>query len=81
MLKLPNRISLSSWCISETAGLIICEISLFVTAANREAILLVKLREFGVARLEELGSESVNSTRYPEVEKPIRAREKQYPLF
>ena len=54
MLKLPNRTSSPSSCISGTACLIICEISLFVTAANREAILLVTLREFGVARSEGL---------------------------
>ena len=54
MLKLPNRTSPPSSGISGTACLIICEISLFVTAANREAILLVTLREFGVARSEGL---------------------------
>ena len=35
-----NRTSSPSSCISGTACLIICEISLFVTAANREGILL-----------------------------------------
>ena len=40
-LKLSNRILSSSSCFSETASLIICEISLFITAAKREAILLV----------------------------------------
>ena len=39
-VKFPNQTSSPS-CISGTACLIICEISLFVTAANREAILLV----------------------------------------
>ena len=37
-----------SLCISETACLISYEISLFVTAANREGIFAPKLREFGV---------------------------------
>ena len=54
MLKLPNRTSSPSLCISGTVCLIICEISLFVTATNREAILLETLREFGVARSEGL---------------------------
>ena len=54
LLKLPNWTSSPSSCISGTAHLTICEISLFVTAANREAILLSIIREFGVARSEEL---------------------------
>ena len=55
-VKLSNRISSSSSCISGTARLIICEISLFVTAAKRENLTRVtsNLREFGVARPEEL---------------------------
>ena len=40
LLKLPNRTSSPSLCISETACLISCEISLFVMAVNREGILL-----------------------------------------
>ena len=40
LLKLPNRTSSPSLCISGTACLIICEISLFVTAGNPEGILL-----------------------------------------
>ena len=40
LLKLPNRASSPSSCISGTAYLIICEISLFVTVGNREGILL-----------------------------------------
>ena len=35
LLKLPNQTSSPSSCISGTACLISCEISLFVTAANR----------------------------------------------
>ena len=41
LLKLPNQISSPSSCILGTACLIICDIYLFVMAANREAILLV----------------------------------------
>ena len=41
LLKLLNQISPLSLSILGTACLIICEISLFVSAANREAILLV----------------------------------------
>ena len=52
-VKFPNQTSSPFSFISRTACLIICEISLFVTAADREAILLAK-REFGVARAEEL---------------------------
>ena len=40
VLKLQNRTSSPSSCISGTACLISCDISLFVTAANREGILL-----------------------------------------
>ena len=40
LLKLPNRTSSTSSYTSGTACLISCEISLFVTAANREGILL-----------------------------------------
>ena len=40
LLKLPKQTSSPSSCISGTACLISCEISLFVTAANREGILL-----------------------------------------
>ena len=40
LLKLPNRTSSPTSCISATACLISCEISLFVTAANREGIFL-----------------------------------------
>ena len=40
LLKLPNRTSSPSSCISGTACLISCEISLFVTAANQKGILL-----------------------------------------
>ena len=39
-LRLPPRTSSPSWCISGTACLISCEISLFVMEANREGILL-----------------------------------------
>ena len=45
----------TSSCISGTACLISCEISLFVTTANLEGILLATyVREFGAARSEEL---------------------------
>ena len=47
LLKLPNRNSSPSSCISGTAFLIICEISLFVTATNREAILFVTNASLG----------------------------------
>ena len=40
LLKLPNRTSPPSSCISGTACSISCEISLFVAAANQEGILL-----------------------------------------
>ena len=40
LLKVPPRTSSPSSCISGTACLISGEISLFVTAANREGILL-----------------------------------------
>ena len=40
LLKLPNRTSSPSSCISEIACSISCEISQFVMAANRESILL-----------------------------------------
>ena len=46
--KLPNWSSSPCSCISGTACLISCEISLFVMAANREGI-LVTTYEFGVA--------------------------------
>ena len=59
LLKLSNRIPSPSSCISRKACLIICEISLFVTAAKKLgshfAYLHVQyLREFAVARQEEL---------------------------
>ena len=51
LLKLPNWTSSPS-CISGTAHLTICEISLFVTEGNREGILLATQR-VGVAHSEE----------------------------
>ena len=56
-----------------------CEISLFVTAANREGLFQltrVWRRSFGGP-----GGESVNSEGYSLIEQPTRAREKNYPLF
>ena len=58
-------ISLSS-CISETACLISCEISLFVTAANREGIL--QLTRVWRLSLGGTGGESVNSAGYSLIE-------------
>ena len=67
--------------ISGAACLIICEISLFITAANREAILLVTYASNLRRSLGGTGSESVNSAGYSEIEQPIRARKKHSPLF
>ena len=66
MLKLPKRTSLPSLCISETACLISCEISLFVTAANREGIL--QLTRVWRLSLGGTGGESVNSAGYSLIE-------------
>ena len=63
LFKLPNRISSSSSCISGTARLIIYEISLFVTTANRETITRVWRRSLGGT-----GGASVNSNGYPDFE-------------
>ena len=52
--RLPNRILSTSSCVSGKACVIICEISLFVTAANPEAILLATVC---VARSEALAGE------------------------
>ena len=57
LLKLPNQISSPSSYISGTACLIICEMSLFVMAANRTrrgSHFAHNFREFGVARSKEL---------------------------
>ena len=62
LFKLPNRISSPSSCIPVTACLIICEVSMFVSA---ESYYAPNLREFGVAVS---GGESVNSTGYREVQ-------------
>ena len=47
LLKLPDRTLSPSSCISGTACLTICEISLFVTEGNREGILLATQRVWG----------------------------------
>ena len=52
--RLPNRILSTSSCVSGKACVIICEISLFVTAVNPEAILLATVC---VARSEALAGE------------------------
>ena len=54
LLKLPNPISSPSSCISGKACLIICEISLFVYGSKLGSHFARNLREFGVARSEEL---------------------------
>ena len=59
--------------------MISCEISLFVTAANREGIL--QLTRVWRLSLGGTRGESVNSAGYSLIEQPIRAREKHYPLF
>ena len=61
MLK-PNQISSPSPLIWGAACFIICEISLFVTAANWETILLLKLTRIWHCSLGGTGGESVNST-------------------
>ena len=53
-VKLPIRTSSPSSCISETACLISCEISLFVYGSKPGRHFARILREFGVARSEEL---------------------------
>ena len=80
LLKLPNRTLSPSSCISGTACLISCEISLFVTAANREGILLATYAVWRPS-LGGTGGESLNSAGYSLIEYPIRACEKPYPLF
>ena len=54
LLKLPIRTSSPSSCISETACLISCEISLFVHGSKPGKHFARNLPEFGVARSEEL---------------------------
>ena len=49
LLKLPNWTLSPSSCISGTAHLTICEISLFVTEGNREGILLATQRVWGLS--------------------------------
>ena len=53
-----------------------CEISLFITAANREAISLVTYASNLRRSLGATGGESVNSAGYSEIEQPIRGRKK-----
>ena len=65
LFKLPNRISSPSSCIPVTACLIICEVSLFVSAVKPESYYGRNLRDFGVAVT---GGESGNSTGYREAE-------------
>ena len=54
MLKVPNRTSSPSSCILGIACLISCEISYFVTAGNREGILLATYVSLVSPRSEEL---------------------------
>ena len=62
LLKLPKRIPSPYPSDSGTACLIICEISLFVTAANRKAILLVTYASLA-SFARGAGSKSANRSR------------------